>query len=360
MRHFIIIILFMTITFNSSMALNQITWLETSHNFGTFKEENGNVACKIRFVNVGDENVVIEEVRPMCGCTASDFTRQPIASGDTASITLTYNPTDRPGRFSKDVVVITNANPRKSILTIKGNVIGSSSNIAKKYPISIGSLKLNTLTVPFGELKKGQSRTQFIDAYNASKDSLAVEFENVPECVKIAILPSVLLPGDVGTITVFYNTNKKDDWGICTDSVIIKAYPNGNPSKADKSEASVIAIIKEDFSKMTSKELEKVPQMELSTDRIVFEGLEAVPVSKSFRITNRGKNPLIIRKIFTIEDGVEIKLKNKEITKNKSVDVEVTVNPAMLKEKVLNSIITIITNDPVNTIQNVRIVGEKK
>jgi hypothetical protein len=84
------------------------SWLETTHDFGTFEEKVKNVTCQIRFVNTGDSALVITNVRPTCGCTASEYPHDPIAVGDTASITLTYSAIGRPGQFSKDVFVYTN------------------------------------------------------------------------------------------------------------------------------------------------------------------------------------------------------------------------------------------------------------
>lgn len=54
--------------------------------------------------NIGTTPLIIENVQPSCGCTKSDYTKEPIAPGKTGSITATYNAA-AVGNFSKSVYV---------------------------------------------------------------------------------------------------------------------------------------------------------------------------------------------------------------------------------------------------------------
>ncbi|TDX00634.1 DUF1573 domain-containing protein [Dinghuibacter silviterrae] len=54
--------------------------------------------------NVGSAPLIIENVQPSCGCTKSDYTKQPIAPGKDGSITATYNAAVV-GNFNKTVYV---------------------------------------------------------------------------------------------------------------------------------------------------------------------------------------------------------------------------------------------------------------
>lgn len=339
----------------SCMASGEIKWLQTTHDFGTFDEDLGNVSCVMQFVNIGDSDVVITDVRPTCGCTASRYTQTAITPRDTATISLTYNPKGRPGQFSKDVIVNTNGEPKRSVLTIKGNVIGASNTIRSKFPISIGNLKLNTLTVPFGELRKGQAKTAFIDGYNQSVDSVKINFSNVPSHITMSVIPEIVPPGGLATISVFYNTIKKNDWGLTTDKFTI--------SVADSiAQVDVVAIINEDFSKLSDEDREKAPVIALSDTKIDFGTIteQDAPIVKHFTITNKGKSNMMIRKIYTTDDGIKIDISDSKIKKDKHATVTVTVNPKEIKDEMLNSKITILTNDPQSYRTFVRIVGEIK
>jgi hypothetical protein len=41
--------------------------------------------------NIGKEPLIIEQASPTCGCTISDYTKEPIAPGKTGTIKATYN-----------------------------------------------------------------------------------------------------------------------------------------------------------------------------------------------------------------------------------------------------------------------------
>ncbi|MDE7135185.1 MAG: DUF1573 domain-containing protein, partial [Muribaculaceae bacterium] len=60
----------------TAVAEVKIQWLETEHNFGAFDENDGEVTCEFRFVNVGDEPVRVSNVRTSCGCTTSKQPRK--------------------------------------------------------------------------------------------------------------------------------------------------------------------------------------------------------------------------------------------------------------------------------------------
>ena len=103
------------------------TWLERTHNFGTIDEDGGKVGCTMRLVNTTDSALSIIEVRSSCGCTAVHYPKQPIEPGDTASLTLVFNPRGRPGRFSKGVAVRLSCQPSRTSLIVEGTVRASFS-----------------------------------------------------------------------------------------------------------------------------------------------------------------------------------------------------------------------------------------
>ena len=71
---------------------------------------------------------------------------------------------------------------------------------------------------------------------------------------------------------------------------------------------------------------------------------------------NTGKSKLNIRKIYSLDKGIEINYKNTTIKPGKSVKVAVDINPRVLND-VLNAKIEVFTNDPNNSWQTIRLVG---
>lgn len=79
-------------------------------------------AIVYEFKNTGKTAVVITQVQGSCGCTATDYTKEPIQPGKSAKVTATYNAANK-GAFTKTVTVTTSAETTPKILTLKGTVI---------------------------------------------------------------------------------------------------------------------------------------------------------------------------------------------------------------------------------------------
>jgi hypothetical protein len=79
-------------------------------------------AIVFEFKNTGKTAVVITNVKGSCGCTATDYTKEPILPGKSAKVTATYNAANK-GAFTKTVTVTTSAETAPKILTLKGIVI---------------------------------------------------------------------------------------------------------------------------------------------------------------------------------------------------------------------------------------------
>jgi hypothetical protein len=101
-----------------------ISWEKTSYDFGTVKKEDGVVKYRFIFVNVGDEPLLLEKIKSTCGCTTSNYTKDPVAPKSKGFVEVVFDPANQSGEFIKKITVITN---EKSIvasnLEIKGNVI---------------------------------------------------------------------------------------------------------------------------------------------------------------------------------------------------------------------------------------------
>lgn len=61
-----------------------------TYNFGKVKQ-NVPPTASISVTNIGTTDLLIEDARPSCGCTVSDYTKTPIAPGKTGVIHATYN-----------------------------------------------------------------------------------------------------------------------------------------------------------------------------------------------------------------------------------------------------------------------------
>ncbi len=87
---------------------------------GKIKQDNP-TAATFEVTNIGKEPLLIEQANPTCGCTISDYTKEPIAPGKTGYIKATYNAKNL-GMFEKHLNVKFAGYDMQGI-TIKGEVI---------------------------------------------------------------------------------------------------------------------------------------------------------------------------------------------------------------------------------------------
>lgn len=110
-----------SITYASAQAV--IKFDKLTHNFGTFSEASPVVTCEFNYTNVGDKPLVINQCVPSCGCTVTEYTKEPIQPGQKGSIKVTYNGTGKfPGHFKKSITVRTNGKVEMTRLYIEGTM----------------------------------------------------------------------------------------------------------------------------------------------------------------------------------------------------------------------------------------------
>lgn len=80
------------------------------------------VSYTFHFTNVGNAPLIITNVEKSCGCTASDYPRNPIEPGGTGDIKITYDSKGHHGFQSKALSVISNTMPAQTTLRIKAEV----------------------------------------------------------------------------------------------------------------------------------------------------------------------------------------------------------------------------------------------
>lgn len=94
--------LVLSIGYVSAQGKADIKFDKTSHNFGTFSENDPVVSCVFTFTNVGDAPLVIHQAVASCGCTVPEYTQEPVLPGKTGTVKITYNGTGKyPGHFKK-------------------------------------------------------------------------------------------------------------------------------------------------------------------------------------------------------------------------------------------------------------------
>jgi hypothetical protein len=100
-----------------------IEWIKKMHDFGKIAK-NEPVKAEFEFKNNSLVPLVINYVKPSCGCTVANYPKEPVQPGKTAKIAVGFD-AKRAGYFTKSVTVGSNATEGKTVLYIKGEVISN-------------------------------------------------------------------------------------------------------------------------------------------------------------------------------------------------------------------------------------------
>jgi hypothetical protein len=109
------------------ISTSSILWKSESIDVGQIPQ-NTPKPIVFEFKNTGKIAVIVTNVQGSCGCTATDYTKTPIAPGKSGTVTATYNAAN-PGGFTKTVSVTTNAETTVKVLTIKGTVVAAATGV---------------------------------------------------------------------------------------------------------------------------------------------------------------------------------------------------------------------------------------
>ncbi|GGF71999.1 hypothetical protein GCM10011397_13600 [Wenyingzhuangia marina] len=80
---------------------------------------------KIRYLNIkniGSAPLIIESVKGSCGCTVPTKPEEPIMPGKSGQIKISYA-TDRVGRISRSITIISNATEKPKVVRVIGEVL---------------------------------------------------------------------------------------------------------------------------------------------------------------------------------------------------------------------------------------------
>ena len=100
-----------------------LAFVDTLVDFGIVSEGHM-VEHVFSFTNQGPGNAVLADVSTTCGCTvAKTWPKTPLATGESATIEVTFNTRDKSGPQDKVVAVVANTAPSVTRLHLVGTVV---------------------------------------------------------------------------------------------------------------------------------------------------------------------------------------------------------------------------------------------
>ena len=356
----LVLSVFMVVAVLIAFAQPKIEFDKKTHDFGDIKEEGGKVTARFTFKNVGDSALILKQVKPGCGCTAANYTREAVAPGETGFIDATYDPWGRPNAFNKNIKVTTNEPNLTTphLIFIKGNVIKRPPTKYELagYKIGKGEIRVKENSISC-TVKNTESHIDTLYIKNFYENGRAAEVRlELPAYIKEVsrTFGQSLKGGEEGKIVLKYDATLRNDWGAQKDRFVVVTNDSVEPRKYIYYNVNIT----EDFSHMTAKDIEKAPKMYIDKESFDFGTLQKnESASQTFRITNTGKSALILRKIQPSIPAITYTLDKKTIAPGEYAEMTATFNSKNRRGR-QNLSLDIIANDPSHAQTVIKVIGD--
>ncbi len=281
-----------------SQTLEEIKFNEIAHDFGKINEQSDEVMHLFQFKNVSKNNVFITKVETSCGCTTPEWIKDTIKPGAFGWVKAFYNTEGKSGEFQKYLYVHINRPDYFTTLIIRGSVIPrpKPDYEKSKFKLEYGNLAFSENMANFGVVMNTEVKEKVIHVFNYNDYPIHIlSIDEKPDFADAILKDSVIEAGDSIDIILRVTGNKMIDIG---DSYNRIAFETDDPAFPIKN-LYVMTRLKEDFSKLTKKELKNAPKLKLSKGPTIELGKHAVgsKFTEKVIITNTGKTDLIIRKV---------------------------------------------------------------
>ena len=338
----------------SASAQARLVFEPDTWDFGTIRESDGRVSHTFTGVNRGDKPLVILDVVTSCGCTVPEFSRQPVTPGGKTQITVTYDPMNRPGTFTKELWIYSNERKKVASITVQGNVTPREKSLEELYPVDAGGgLRLSTTLSAFSYIYQGRQVQGSIGYANASDRTVRLSLRPQDESGLLQVdAPQRIAPGQRGEINLSYLIPAGTPrYGTLRDALEVAVDGRSNGTTIVAHGIGVDA--------RPADATQKSPRAEFSENILKFGPVKHTgPRRKlSFTLSNTGDAPLIVRAVEGEGHIATTLAPGRTIAPGDSFRAEVLLDPATQDFGVLTEHLMVVTNDPVRPMRRLRITA---
>ena len=338
-------ILLILFTFNLSLipaTAQRLTVKNTTVDVGATGYEQ-RVTATFELRNKGFRRLVIESVKPDCGCTQVEFPKE-VGVGDRFTIKMTYDARQL-GHFQKMCMVKSNGTKKPFYLTMKGVVSTDMRDYSGEYPVAMGDLLLDADAIEFDDVNKGDVPVKEIHILNNSKKAMRPNLMHLPSYLQAITSPDHLLPGRSATITVKLLSDKLRDYGLNKTTLYVAHNPGDKVKQENAIEVATVLL--PDMKQFQNQNKELAPRLNMSDTDIDFTDFGGKPKkSATVTLTNEGQSPLKISSLQLFTGGLKVTLAKSEIAPGQSTHLKITGIAADLQKLRTRPRILMITNDP--------------
>lgn len=324
---------------------------EESFDFGKVIEKDGPVTHVFEFTNSYNKPVKILMVKPSCGCTTPDWSKEEIQPGKTGFIKAQFNPKGRPGYFTKTLTVTSDAESSPFILQIKGSVVADAQKIASGFRVTNGNWRVKSSSLNLGKVYiKNEYVVREFQFMNSGKK--AVSYLNKydgPSYIRVNVEPKILQPGETGIIRIGYNGKLRNAYGHQSDNVVIHTDDETQPEKS----FNVQATLEDYFPELTPQEAAKSPRLLLNQTSLDFGRVKQnQATTKEVTVTNLGQSALELRSIQGNCTCIKAESDKRSLKSGQSTTIKISYDPQDRKGTQQKNV-TIYSNDPKDPVQRI-------
>ena len=364
-------------TFDGIVRMDKVV-----HDFGDIMVADGPVTATFTAKNVSDKALLIYNVVSSCGCTSVEWTRKPIAPGQTGTIKATFKNDEKGYPFDKSLTVYFSGVKRPVVLRLRGVSHDRKFTLDEVYTTRFGNLAFKKVDIKGGNLSQGQQKSGDIVVANLGGKPLNVSFSDVSQGLSLKVSPNPVPAGTTAHVS-YTVTADRQHWGknyyYATPVVDGRSYkavvtPSAEPERTSrgtealvadpnpelgvgKSRIGIFTYTKENFSSLTEKERMAGSNPMADESTFSFGKVRAgEKVDCSFSFTNKGKSDLRIYKVDSESSHVTAQ-PFADVPAGGKGDLKVTFDTKGFPVGECLVVLTLTTNSPLRPIMNLYLTG---
>ena len=301
------------------------------------------ITATFQLRNKGLRKLLIESVKPDCGCTAIEYPKE-VGAGDKFEIKMTYD-AKMLGHFQKMAAVTSNGSKKPVYLTMRGIVVPELVDYTGTYPLAMGQLLLDKNDLEYDDVNKGDTPMQEIHIFNNGEKAMHPNVMHLPPYLSATVKPEMLEPGKGGTVTITLNSDKLRDFGLTQTSVYLAKELGEKVSQDNEIPVSAILLPHlQDYDELSKGLAPHLQMSQTDIDFTDFGGKSKKTVDVI--LYNTGKTRLKISSMQLFTGGLKVTLGTQTLEPEQTTTLKITGIAKELQALRTKPRILMITNDP--------------
>ena len=362
-------------TFGNVVSVDKV-----SHDFGDIFTDQGPVSCTYTFTNISNKPILLLQAVSSCGCTTTEWTREPIQPGKTGTVNAEFDNNDGPYPFDKTITVYVSELKNPIVLHLRGSAHDNARPLKESYTLIIGNMGVKSLEIKAGTLSQRETKSGTVAIANVGRTPMKVEFTNVSEGLSVQVYPNPVPARSVANLTYTIESSRErwgKNWYYATPVIDGRVYkatgkiPAAEQPVEDlhfytepnsrlgigKSEIGFWAVTKENFAGIPSETKEEMSNPSFTKSTVNFGKLASgAKTTLTFEYTNKGKRDCEFFKLDADCSNVKVLEMNKTAPGKKGrIVVELDTKGMPKGENIIA--LTLITNSALRPVISLQIAG---